>query len=64
MIVQEDPRKTHRTGSLRLQSLTDTPGMMHRPSSNEDLLLNLGPLPVCMTNKLSSLQSNFEFIVR
>ena len=41
----EDPRKTYRTGSLRLQSLTDTPGMMHRPSSNEDLLLNLGPLP-------------------
>ena len=48
--TQEDPRKHTRTGSLRLQSGLDSPGMMQRPSSNEDLLQNLGPLPVSIAS--------------
>ncbi|XP_052098137.1 E3 ubiquitin-protein ligase NEDD4-like isoform X1 [Mytilus californianus] len=41
----EDPRRINRSGSMRLHSVSDSPGVMQRPSSNEDLLQNLGPLP-------------------
>ena len=48
IFIQEDPRKL-RTGSIR--SSQDVPGIgkMERSSSNEDLLKNLGPLPVSVS---------------
>ncbi|XP_041367636.1 E3 ubiquitin-protein ligase NEDD4-like isoform X2 [Gigantopelta aegis] len=44
MTQWEDPRRT-RVGSLRSSAALDAPGGLWRPSSNEDLLKNLGPLP-------------------
>ena len=46
---KDDPRKT-RSGSMSRHTRESVTGVgdMERTSSNEDLLKNLGPLPVCM----------------
>lgn len=44
-VFKEDPRKT-RSNSLRTAATPDAPKPFVRSSSNEDLLNNLGPLPV------------------